>query len=138
MVCDLQGTIGGEQVIKVHTKMWLFDNLNYYPAPFICGMAGQLEITMEVADYFRNPQDYVRAPRAPNISGLVITASEDMFYFSDYRKWIALKGKKYHAIGSGSSAALGALIVGASPLDAVKAACQLDPFSGQGTKVLKF
>lgn len=137
MVCDLQGTIGGDTIIKVSTKMWRYDDGNYYPDPFIVGMAGLLDETMEVADYFRNPQDYMRPPRVKNVTGLVLTAAGGLYYFSDYRKWITLKGKKYHAIGSGASAALGALTVGASPADAVKAAITIDPYSGQGIKTLK-
>lgn len=139
MACDLQGTLGNEQKMKIATKIWRFDanELIFDECPFIVGMAGSINEMMEIVDFFHSPDVYKRPPPMRMSVGLVLTAKGQLFHFSQPHKWMAVQ-EKFHAVGSGSLVALGAMHSGATPKEAVLAATKVDPMTGMGTKVLKF
>jgi ATP-dependent protease HslVU (ClpYQ) peptidase subunit len=140
MACDLQGTMGQQQKMKMDTKIHHIpqNDLIYPDGEFLLGLAGQADICIELADFFKYPETYERAPRIRqgDIIGLILTDKGHLFTFTNPAKWLAIKDP-FFAIGSGALTALGALHAGASPRDAVKAAMKIDPFTGMGTKVLK-
>lgn len=141
MACDLQGTIDDRIKLKRDTKIYYVpaNPLIYGEGDFLLGLAGSSEACIEVADFFRYPDSYMKPPRIPanSMVGVVLTDKGHIFQFNTPSKWIPIR-EKYYAIGSGAATALGALFVGASPRDAVKAAMKVDPYTGMGTKVLKF
>ncbi len=139
MACDLQGTLQGTHKFRINTKIFKFNpnEFIYNKGKFIVGFAGSTDEFMEIVDFYNFPEAYKRPPAQRNTGGLVLTEYGEIFYFSNPVKWLRVKDK-IHAIGSGSLTALGALKVGASPKEAVLAASQVDPFTGLGTKVLKF
>lgn len=115
------------------------NELTYPVSDFIVGFAGQADVCLELADYFRYPDTYKGIPRIPGgkMTGMVVTADGSIFQFTNPGKWLLVRDKVF-AVGSGALVALGALHAGASPKDAVLAASKVDPFTGMGTKVLKF
>lgn len=125
--------------MKINTKIWKFEPSEsiYEHGKFIVGMAGSVNEMMDIVDFFSHPTAYKTPPRLRDSQGMVLTESGEIFYFSNPVKWMLIK-EKYHAIGSGCLTALGALAVGASPKDAVKAAMNVDPLTGMGTRVLHF
>ena len=138
MAGDLQLTISGTQISKCRTKIFKIDpNPDYFPEPFLVGFAGDAGEIVDLLDFFEHPEVHQKPPRIRNTQGLVLTASNKIFQFTNPTNWIEINDK-YAAIGTGSSYALGALSAGASPKDAVTAATKLDPFSGMGVKTLKF
>ena len=138
MACDLQFTYSGAIKTKGLTKIWkIAPHELHYPEEFLVGFAGEAGDIIEIVDYFERPELAKGPPRIRGVSGLVLTASGKIFQFSNPAKWLALSAK-YAAIGSGSPSAYGALHVGASPKEAILAASKVDPFTGMGTKVIKF
>lgn len=123
---------------KGTTKIYLVEpHERHYSEQFIIGFAGGASDFLEVIDFFEYPDTYKKCPTPRSVQGLVVTASGKIFQFDNPSKWIRV-ASKVAAIGSGAPAAYGALHAGASPLDAVKAACKVDTFSGMGTKLIKF
>jgi ATP-dependent protease HslVU (ClpYQ) peptidase subunit len=138
MAGDLQLTISGTQITKCRTKIFKIDpNLDYFTEPFIVGFAGDAQEIIDVLDFFEHPELFPKPPRIKGTQGLVLTQSKKIFQFTNPTSWIEINDK-FAAIGTGGTYALGALNTGASPKEAVNAACKLDPFSGQGVKTLKF
>lgn len=139
MACDLQGTIGEQQKLKMHTKIYKFNPhpLTYPKCRFMIGFAGSVDDIITVSDFFYNPEGYADSKHSGSVQGLVLTEKGEMFYMTTPDKWLKLKDKVF-AIGTGATTALGALNVGASPKEAVLAACKVDPFSGMGVKTFKF
>lgn len=123
---------------KGKTKIYLVEPHElHYSEQFIIGFAGGASDFLEVIDYFEYPDSYKKCPTPRTVQGLVVTASGKIFQFDNPSKWIVV-ASKVAAIGSGAPAAYGALHSGASPLEAIKAACKVDPFSGMGTKLIRF
>lgn len=141
MSCDLQGTIGESQKLKMHTKIYRFkpNPLTYNKCNFMIGFAGSVDDIITVSDWFDQPDAYEgqKLTLAREVQGLVLTERGDMYYMTTPDKWLKLKDKVF-AIGTGANVALGALNVGASTRDAVKAAIKVDPFSGMGVKTFTF
>jgi len=140
MACDLQGTMGQQQKMKMDTKIHRIpaSELIYPDGEFILGLAGQADVCIELADFFKYPETYARAPRIRqgDIIGLILTEKKQLFMFTHPSKWLAVKDP-FYAIGSGALTALGALHAGSDPLTAVKAASKVDPFTGMGFKTMK-
>lgn len=138
MAGDLQMTIQGVQMTKCKTKVFRIDpNPENYPEPFIVGFAGSADEIIDVVDYYTHPELYDKMPRLKNTIGLVLTQSGRIFQFQTVSNWVEIN-TKFHAIGSGSSVALGAMHAGATPKEAVAAATKVDPFTGMGIKAVKF
>jgi 20S proteasome alpha/beta subunit len=138
MACDLQFTLYGQMKTKGKTKIFQIDPhpVHYDAEPFLVGFAGAASEIIDVVDFYQNPEVYGKMPRTRNLSGLVLTKSGRIFQFDTPDKWIAVD-EKYAAIGTGSLTAMGALIAGATPKQAVAAASKVDPMTGMGIKVFK-
>lgn len=138
MACDLQMTLNMTTKTKAKTKIFKIDpHEMHFHEPFIIGFCGSASEIIDVVDFYERPEIYERLPRTKNLSGLVLTESGKIFQFDSPGKWLAVDGP-YAAMGSGSNVALGALHMGATPKEAVLAASKVDPFTGMGTKVLRF
>lgn len=140
MSCDLQftNTASGNKW-KGKTKIYKFSpHPDTYPVcEFIVGFAGSASQIITIAEFFSAPDNFNKAPKVGPCLGLVLTAKGQIFMFDDYTKWLAVN-EPYHAIGSGSDYALGAMALGATTKEAVKIASKHDSYSGMGVKTLKF
>ncbi len=77
---------------------------------------------------------------APDIgdSGLMVVTGDGRIYFFEGKNWYPAKeGWTWYACGTGTKAALGAMLAGASARQAVEIAIKLDPYSGPPVKTLK-
>lgn len=140
MACDLQGTLGDSQILTLPTKIYKFKphERTYPNSEFIMGFAGTAGDAITMADFFENPDTYDEVPEPEQpIQGMVLTPDGRIYHMTGPTKWVRIMDA-YFSIGSGSSVALGAMAMGATPKQAVKAAIKVDPFSGQGIKSLKF
>ena len=141
MACDLQGTIGDSQKLKMNTKIYKYNPhpLTYNKCRFMIGFAGSVDDIITMSDFFYSPDAYegVQIKLSQGIQGVVLTERGDMFYMTSPEKWMLLKDDVF-AIGTGANVALGALNVGATPREAVKAAIKVDPYSGMGVKSYSF
>lgn len=140
MACDLQGTLGTQHKMKMGTKVhYIKAHELVCDTDFIVGLAGESAMCIDLIDFFRYPETYGKPPVIPRgtMTGLVLSPKGEIFHFTHPARWVRIMEKVF-AVGSGSLAALGALHAGASPKDAVLAASKVDPFTGMGTKVLKF
>ena len=68
---------------------------------------------------------------------MLVTAGGEIYFFEGKRWYPAKEGWTRYACGTGSKAALGAMMAGASARQAVEIACKLDPNSGPPIKTLK-
>lgn len=88
----------------------------------VYGIAGDYTAAMKFLDWRHKPKS------KPDISGdfeaLEINAKGIWYWDNNLRP--VKSGRKAASIGSGSSAAMGAMLAGKGPRDAVKIACQLD------------
>lgn len=73
-------------------------------------------------------------PKMEEVEALVLTNDGRILCFDQHAAFFELKGK-HAAIGSGASAALGAMLMGADPEQAVKIAGQVDPGTGHKATV---
>lgn len=142
MAGDQQGTLGDGRKIKVTTKLYMFDPnpLTYEYGRFMVGFAGTTNDKIVVSDFFMFPEKFDGPPAlsAPDeFQGLVLTEKKEIFYFYHPAHWVRVN-QPWFAIGSGAAAAMGALHMGATPLEAVKAASKVDSFTGMGFKTLDF
>ena len=138
MCGDLQFTINQSLMTKGKTKVFRIKaNDLHYNKDFIIGFCGQASEIMDVVDFYEHPEDYKQFPKTRNLLGLILTEDKRIFQFDTPSKWIAVCGG-YAAIGSGASAAYGALHMGATPRQAVLAATKVDPYTGMGTRLIKF
>ena len=135
MYGDLQFTnTGTGNKFKGRTKVYCFNaHEDVYPVDFIVGFCGVASDIVTAISYFSSPENYKRPPRIKGLSGLVLTAQKNIFMFDDYTKWLAVNGP-YYAVGSGSAYAIGAMSLGASPEEAVRAAMKHDAYTGLGVK----
>lgn len=138
MACDLQFTLNGVQKTKGKTKIFLIQAHEMHcHEDFLLGFAGAASDIIDVVDYFERPELYKSCPRTKNLSGLILTRSGKIFQWDTPSKWLAVTDQ-FAAMGSGGPTALGAMHMGATPLEAVRAAMKVDPFTGMGTKRLSF
>jgi len=138
MACDLQITLNGNAKAKCYTKIYKIDaHERHYPEDFIIGLCGSASEAIEVVDYYQRPELYKSLPKTRDTSGLVLTRSGKIYVFDTPNQWMCI-AEKFTALGSGGNVALGALLAGASPKNAIIAASKIDPFTGLGTKTLSF
>lgn len=135
---DLQYTgASGQQKWKGGPKVFFCEKheLTYPHADFYVGLCGAASELLEVAHFFMNPEQASR-PRAKGVSGAILTTEGRIFCFDRPSVWIEVR-EPFYAIGSGGSIAMGALAMGASVKEAIKAASKIDAFTGMGSKVFK-
>lgn len=123
---------------KCKTKIYKFDaHPSIYPEPFIVGFSGSTADMIGVSEFFSNPDRWKRGPTTKNIMGLVLVPDGTIYLFEDYTSWI-LVDQPYAAIGTGAEYALGAMVQGATPKQAVRASMKHDIYTGMGVKELHF
>ena len=132
MACDLQMTQDGWLKWKCKTKIFRINDSSAFPDNFLVGFSGTAGDMMDAADYFMHPENYKKVP-AINSNGLVLTDKGIIYHFTKLDKWYQFD-TPYAAIGSGGSVALGAMELGATPVEAIKVAMKHDAFTGFGTK----
>lgn len=136
MAGDLQFTADG---VKFKGKGKIF-KIKAHPAiydkDFIVGMAGVATNISLVVEYFNQP-DIVKPPKVKGVTGIILDSSGNIFTFDTWDTWLA-NGSPFAACGSGANIALGAMTIGATPKEAVKAAMQHDVYTGMGIQVLSF
>lgn len=120
---------------KGKTKVYRFKASpdTYNDCDFIVGFCGNASDVITICNYFNFPELFKTPPRVRGCGGLVLTAERDIFMFDDYTKWLIVN-EPFHAIGSGSPYALGAMAQGASPKEAIKIASKQDAYTGLGIK----
>lgn len=128
-------TIATGDKFRGKTKVYKYEAFEgIYDCPFIVGYAGSANDIITVHSFFAHPEMFSKPPKAPDaLTGLVLTADKHIFVFTNYMQWLVVD-EPFHAIGSGSGYAMGAMAAGASPLDAVKLAAKHDAYTGFGYK----
>lgn len=114
----------------IGSKMRHFHIEGYYPVPFTVGYCGDVDTVLQVLDFFDNPLNWT-PPKglSKKAEFLMLTADHKIFTFNHPLRLMPVNSG-FYAIGSGSNYAMGAMAFGATPYEAVKAACKLDNFSG--------
>lgn len=91
-----------------------------------CGGANNISDALTwLHDISRKP------PKLNEVEMLFVTSKKQIFHANTFKSFLEISDK-YFSIGSGSKFALGAMASGATPLEAVKAAAKLDPYTGMG------
>jgi ATP-dependent protease HslVU (ClpYQ) peptidase subunit len=107
------------------------------PDGSLYGFTGSLETGELMRRALLNPDPENRPDlKTESYEGFCLTDSGKMLFFED-RGWIPLK-LPYIAMGSGKDYAYGALAVGATAIEAVKASMKLDPGTGGKCRHLKW
>jgi hypothetical protein len=115
-----------------HSKLFKYDNKIYHPHPFVVGLSGNIDVCLEVLSFFDgNPDDWSPPKGMRGQEFVVLTANHRIFTFTRPDKWLPVNAD-YYAIGTGSNFALGAMMNGATPLEAVKIAAKADAGTGMG------
>lgn len=136
---DLQYTdMGSGTVFRGSPKVFMFEaNKNTYPVcPFYIGFAGTAQDIVLTAEFFSRPDQFDKPPRIKGLTGLVLTAKGDIFTFDSYDKWLIVK-EPYGSLGSGGGIAMGAMLAGATPTEAIKIASKKDIYTGMGVKTYR-
>lgn len=98
----------------------------------IVGIAGDMAAALVFCDWYKRPdrKDIPAALRDgdADFSAIVLTADG----LIEYDRWCRqmIISEKFHAIGSGTKAALGAMHFGATARQAVAIACKVDVYTG--------
>jgi ATP-dependent protease HslVU (ClpYQ) peptidase subunit len=93
----------------------------------LLGLSGRASVRAALAKFLNGKGKFPKD--AGDWNAIHLTGSEARYYSSD-------QGEAFHLIdlpaacGSGREFAIGAMLAGASPREAVEIACQRDPFSG--------
>jgi ATP-dependent protease HslVU (ClpYQ) peptidase subunit len=102
---------------------------------FLMGFAGVAHEMISLMDFFLNPDLGMKIPKTRDTKGLILT-KKGIYIFDTPGQWMNVD-ERFHAIGSGSVTAIGAMHAGASTLEAVKVAAKVDLYTGMGYKTLK-
>ncbi len=104
----------------------------------IVGLAGGAFDGLVFLDWLKDPKDSKPPDRliAGDADFTAIYLTNTGLY--EYDRWCRPEKvlEKFYAVGSGAKAALGALHMGASAVEAVKVACKVDPYSATPIKFL--
>lgn len=131
-------TYGGQFKFRTKTKIQLIEPNDIFKEPVYIGYAGAVEPCHTIIDWLREPTG--RAPKtSPNCNFLLLTEKGRIFTFQspNPKNWVEVD-EPFFAIGSGTAAALGAMVAGGSTKDAVDAASKVDIYTGMGVKVYEF
>lgn len=120
IAADSRGTRGGEIVQGSVTK------LIPLPDDGVFAFCGSIAEAWEVLESILED---TKTPRAANLTALKITPKGHVYVYEGHGAWFKDSGR-IGAWGSGGEYALGAMMVGATAVEAVKAACKLDSGSG--------
>lgn len=122
-------TVNGRDIVvgTSRQKVFRLDNGGIYGA---CGNAREVIDLMEWLNGRREKE-----PDLKDISALVIRPDGSLVIYNDSVTCISAEAPT--AIGTGSQVAMGAMAAGASPVEAVRLACERDVFSGGEITVLE-
>ena len=95
------------------------------------GFCGNADIWGDVVSWLSVPEG--KPPKLKNIELLLLTGNRQIYHGTSLTNWLKLDVKHF-AIGSGSHLAMGAMEVGKTPVEAIKAAAKHDPMTGMGYK----
>ena len=101
----------------------------------LIGCAGANEQIETFLAWYGTKKKKPQFPKDTDFEALVLTTKGELFAYDETLSRDKLTGD-FYAIGSGGSAALGALHAGASLEQAVTIACLVDPHSGLPLQVL--
>lgn len=135
MACDLQMTQHNSVKWKAKTKIYKFKahEKTYPHCDFVVGFAGSAGEIISAVEFFSNPESFKKIPYIKTLTGLVLTEVGYIFLMSSLDQWLLID-EPFAAIGTGTPFALGAMELGATPKEAVRAAMKRDPFTGLGVK----
>lgn len=102
----------------------------------IYGVAGDFQAGVRFMEWVRREMKGRKPRLCKDFAALKIDAEGIYSMDGPSDTWMKVSGK-FDAIGSGRKVALGAMEMGASPADAVKAAKKWDAFTGGDTTVLR-
>lgn len=105
------------------------------PDGALYGFVGSLESGELMRRWLLDREQRFPGIKTDNFEGLIVSIEDGMLFFED-RDWVKIK-LPYVAMGSGKEHAYGALQVGASAIQAVKAAMKLDAGSGGRVRSLE-
>ena len=135
IAADRQATHSGGLKFKIKSKIFSFYNEAFYRTTFHVALAGNIDTFHDVLEFFRDHASYKKVPQLKGGEGVILTEDGKLWTFNNPALWLSIDQPTY-AIGSGMNFAMGAMAAGASPYEAVKYACTLDPQSGMGiTKI---
>jgi ATP-dependent protease HslVU (ClpYQ) peptidase subunit len=136
---DLQYTdMNNASKFKGSPKVYKFEkHKDTYPhCDFYVGFAGTAQDIIVTAEFFSRPHQFDKPPKVKGLIGLVLTEEGEIFTFDSYDKWLKVN-EPFGAIGSGQGIAMGAMMAGATPTEAIKIASKKDTYTGMGVKTYK-
>lgn len=96
----------------------------------VIAYAGQIQCAEIFLGWFKNGCDTKNTPVLADFIALVFTPQKRVFIYEDKCVPSDITHMEYVAEGSGGNYAKAAMLSGASPKDAVRAAIKIDPLSG--------
>lgn len=100
----------------------------------LVGLAGDLSDAMVFVEWLRNPKK-ARKPEAHSEFGALELRADGKVYMWNPTLHALLIEDEYYAIGSGAPIAMGAMFVGATAEQAVRAAIKFDAYTSGGIAV---
>ena len=101
----------------------------------VCVGSGDLQDLTAFFDWVKKGMDIEKKPTINCLNGYIF--KKNKIYYVDDKLVPYEVNAKYHAAGSGAQIAYGAMHMGASAKEAVKAACCLDVYTGGKVKTIK-
>jgi len=101
------------------------------------GASGESPWTEQILKWARTKRTKaLKFPREAKVEGLILF-EQRIWHIDECGEPIELD-QDFFAIGSGAHSAMGAMLAGASPIEAVEIACKVDPHSELPVQVLKY
>lgn len=101
----------------------------------IVGLAGESSAGLDFLKWYSNQRYGDDPPKIGNAH--VIVLKRDGLYEVEGHGHLVKINEPFYAIGSGAKAALGAMHMGARPVEAVEIACKIDPYCGGKIDVMR-
>jgi len=122
MVGDTE-CIHDDKVVGTHCKVHVVRDM-------LVGYAGCMDSGIEFLEWCKRGKGSRGKPRdlTEEFTGLILDES-GLYEYKGFLIPIRIEGD-FWAIGTGAPAALGAMHMGADPAEAVKIACEIDPYCG--------
>jgi hypothetical protein len=134
MACDRQFTYMGSTKMRGATKVMEIPEASalkvFDVKKAFLGFSGNADVWTNVVTWFYTLDD--KPPRCKNIEFLLLHEG-GIYHGTNLTNWFLIT-EPHFAIGSGYSHALTAMDMGATPLEAVKAAAKRDAMTGMGYK----
>lgn len=122
MAGDSQATGGGIITSLVTAKCFKFNGA-------LLGVSGLFGDNLKIIKWFMNDMPAER-PKINEDSEAIIVTNKGLFALWEKQFMVHLDDCRFYSIGSGSRIALGAMQMGATPVEAVEAAMEFDIYTG--------